>query len=238
MRGAHGSDRARRGPTESADRDLTGEVRSGSQLVRGVGAVVLASMLAACAFGTPRTERPVGSPSVGPTGPTQVAHVTKITDGDTIHVDIDGQDYRSRYIGMDTPESVKPGTPVEPYAKAAAAANAALVADRDVVLEKDVSETDRYGRLLRYVWLRDDAGWTMVNLELVRTGYANVLTYPPDVKYAAEFVAAEREAREAGRGYGHLPGHRHSLAIGAQPLGRRTSMSIDEIVFQRDAMSR
>ncbi len=82
----------------------------------------------------------------------------------------------------------------------AAAANAALVADRDVVLEKDVSETDRYGRLLRYVWLRDDAGWTMVGLELVRLGYANVLTYPPDVKYAAAFVAAGREAREAGRG--------------------------------------
>ncbi len=137
---------------------------------------------------------------MGPTGPTQIAHVTRITDGDTIHVDIDGQDHRLRYIGMDTPESVKPGTPVEPYAKAAAAANAALVADRDVVLEKDVSETDRYGRLLRYVWLRDDAGWTMVGLELVRLGYANVLTYPPDVKYAAAFVAAGREAREAGRG--------------------------------------
>ncbi len=76
-------------------------------------------MVAACAFGTPlRTDRPGDTLSVGPTGPTQIAHVTRITDGDTIHVDIDGQDHRLRYIGMDTPESVKPGTPVEPYAKA------------------------------------------------------------------------------------------------------------------------
>ncbi len=182
-------------------------VRPGYRLVRGLGSVVLASMLAACAFGTPlRTEPPGSSLSMGPTGPTQVAHVTKITDGDTIHVDIDGDDYRLRYIGMDTPESVKPGTSVEPYARAASAANAALVADRDVVLEKDVSETDRYGRLLRYVWLREGAGWTMVNVELVRMGYANVLTYPPDVKYAAQFVDAEQAAREAGRGLWASPG--------------------------------
>jgi micrococcal nuclease len=126
--------------------------------------------------------------------------VTRITDGDTVHVDIEGQDYRLRYIGMDTPESVKPGTPVERYAKAATARNSDLVADRDVVLEKDVSETDRYGRLLRYVWLQDGARWTMVNLELVRTGYAHVLTYPPDVKYASQFVAAERAARAQGLG--------------------------------------
>lgn len=169
--------------------------------MRGLGPVVLAWMLAACAFGTaPLTEPRRSSFSAGPTGPTQVAHVTKITDGDTIHVDIGGRDYKVRYIGMDTPESVKPGTPVEPYAKAASAANAGMVADRVVILEKDVSETDRYGRLLRYVWLRNDAGWTMVNMELVRTGFANVLTYPPDVKYASEFVDAEREARQAGRG--------------------------------------
>jgi len=126
--------------------------------------------------------------------------VTRITDGDTIHVDISGIDYRLRYIGMDTPESVKPDTPVQPYAKAAAARNAALVAGRDVILEKDVSETDSYGRLLRYVWIHDGGAWTMANMELVRTGYAHVLTYPPDVKYASLFVDAERTARDAGLG--------------------------------------
>ena len=163
-------------------------------------------MLLSCGFAPLGAIAPTGTPgpeggtSWGPTGPTQAAHVTTITDGDTIHVDISGVDHRLRYIGMDTPESVKPGSPVEPYAKAAAARNALLVADRDVILEKDVSETDRYGRLLRYVWLDDGGAWTMVNLELVRTGYAQVMTYPPDVKYASRFVAAERAARDAGLG--------------------------------------
>ena len=63
-------------------------------------------------------------------------------------------------------------------------------------LEKDVSETDKYGRLLRYVWL----GGQMVNALLVQDGYAQVSTYPPDVKYQELFLALQREARDAGRG--------------------------------------
>ena len=161
-----------------------------------------ATLTSAPAPTMPRTHSSTSGsgPGAGPTGPTQAAHVTRITDGDTIHVDISGIDYRLRYIGMDTPESVKPDTPVQPYAKAAAARNAALVAGRDVILEKDVSETDSYGRLLRYVWIHDGGTWTMANMELVRTGYAHVLTYPPDVKYASLFVDAERTARDAGLG--------------------------------------
>jgi micrococcal nuclease len=79
-------------------------------------------------------------------------------------------------------------------------ANKALVAGRTVVLEKDVSETDRYGRLLRYVWLPDSAGWLLVNLELVRRGFAQVSTYPPDVKYTDLYLDAQRKARDQGRG--------------------------------------
>lgn len=158
-------------------------------------------VLVACGGSAPfEPSRSTTSAIAGPTGLTQLAHVTKITDGDTIHVDIEGTDYRLRYIGMDTPESVKPGSPVEPYAKEASTRKAALVADRDVILEKDISETDRYGRLLRYVWLQDGDIWTMANMELVRLGYAQVLTYPPDVKYASQFVEAERAARSSGLG--------------------------------------
>jgi micrococcal nuclease len=101
---------------------------------------------------------------------------------------------------MDTPETVKPETPVDWMGPEASAANARLVEGRTVVLEKDVSETDRYGRLLRYVWLVDGERWTMVDLELVRRGFAQVETDPPDVKYAALFVAAQRAARAAGVG--------------------------------------
>ena len=135
-----------------------------------------------------------------PTGPTETARVTRIVDGDTIVVRMGGRDLHLRYIGMDTPETVKPGSPVEWMGPEASAANARLVKGRTVVLEKDVSETDQYGRLLRYVWLEDGGRWTMVGLELVRLGYAQVETVPPDVKYADAFVTAERAARQAGLG--------------------------------------
>ena len=106
---------------------------------------------------------------------------------------------------MDTPESVKPDSPVEAFGPEASAANEALVAGRDVVLERDVSDTDRYGRALRDVWIRDGAGWTLVGLRLVRIGYARVSTFPPDVKYADRLLAAERAARDEGRGLWGAP---------------------------------
>ena len=146
------------------------------------------------------SEPPLGSL---PVGPTEAAHVVRIVDGDTIVVDRGRGPEKVRYIGMDTPETVDPDTPVEPFGEAATAANAALVAGADVVLERDVSDVDRYGRLLRYVWLRvtgPPSGWLMVDLELVREGYAQVATFPPDVRYVDLFVAAERAARDAGRG--------------------------------------
>lgn len=125
------------------------------------------------------------------------AHVVKVFDGDTILVSIDGLEYVLRYIGIDTPETVRPGHPVEWLGPEATAVNKALVNGQDVYLEKDVSETDRYGRLLRYVYLEDG---TMVNAELVRMGYAYSRAYPPDVKHQELLDLAERGAREAGRG--------------------------------------
>jgi micrococcal nuclease len=120
-----------------------------------------------------------------------------VVDGDTIKVAIGSQEYTLRYIGIDTPETVRPDSPVEWMGPEATAANETLVAGKTVYLEKDVSETDRYGRLLRYVYLADG---TMVNAELVRQGYAQSSAYPPDVKHQELLDRAEREAREAGRG--------------------------------------
>src|SRR5207247_1424802 len=105
---------------------------------------------------------------------------------------------RVRYIGMDTPESVKPGTPVQCFAKKASAANARLVGGREVRLVPDVERRDRYGRLLAYVY--PAVGGAMVNEVLVRDGYARPLTIPPNVRHATRFVALARQAREAGRG--------------------------------------
>ncbi len=141
-----------------------------------------------------------GAERFRPVGRTQTAKVVRVVDGDTIIVRLAGHDLRLRYIGMDTPETVKPDTPVQWMGPEATAANRALVEGRTVVLEKDVSETDRFGRLLRYVWLDDAGRWTLVDLELVRRGFAQVETDPPDVRYADRFRAAERAARQAGVG--------------------------------------
>jgi len=135
-----------------------------------------------------------------PDGPTVPARVIRVIDGDTIVVELRGKQLHLRYIGMDTPESVRPDTPVQPLALAASAANEALVEGKTVRLEKDVSETDRFGRLLRNVWVEHDGRLILVGLELVRMGYANVTTFPPDVKYVDQLLTALDEARTAERG--------------------------------------
>jgi micrococcal nuclease len=146
------------------------------------------------------TDLPLTGEQRGPTGPTEVASVVRVVDGDTIVVSIGGRDERLRYIGVDTPETVDPNSPVGWMGPEATAANRELVERREVVLEKDVSEVDRFDRLLRYVWLREPTGWLLVNAELLRRGYAQVVTYPPDVKYVELYLDAQAEARDAGRG--------------------------------------
>jgi micrococcal nuclease len=123
-----------------------------------------------------------------------------VVDGDTIKVEIDGKRYTLRYIGIDTPETVDPRQPVQWMGAEASAANEELVAGQTVQLEKDVSEVDRYGRLLRYVWLQRDGAWLLVNYELVRRGFAHASSYPPDVHYQDLLRQAEAEARTDGIG--------------------------------------
>jgi len=119
-----------------------------------------------------------------------------VIDGDTIKVEIVGRTYSVRYIGINTPEMTAQDDTVRSMALQAAAKNQELVGGKIIHLEGDISGTDKYGRLLRYVWLGD----LMVNAELVRLGFAEVSTYPPDVKYAEHFLRLQEEAREAGLG--------------------------------------
>jgi len=116
------------------------------------------------------------------------ATVTRVIDGDTIIIDT-GQ--RVRYIGIDTPE-VYPEQ--EAYGLEAWQANRKLVEGKEVRLERDVTEKDKYGRLLRYVY----ADNTLVNAELVRLGLAEAKAYPPDTKYQDLLEQLEGEARQAG----------------------------------------
>jgi micrococcal nuclease len=152
--------------------------------------VAVVVLVSACGGGS-GAARPITAPGA--------ATVARVVDGDTIRVRIGGHEERVRLIGIDTPESVKPGTPVQCYALAASARTKALLpAGTPVRLVRDVEERDRYGRLLAYVYRVRDG--LFVNLSLVREGYAVALTIPPDVAHTAEFVAGAREAREKGRG--------------------------------------
>ena len=125
-----------------------------------------------------------------------VARVVEIIDGDTIVVNQNGVDYRVRYIGMDTPEMN------EAYGYLAAEENARLVENKDVLLYKDKSETDRYNRLLRYVIVDD----LFVNYELVKEGYAVSGSWPPDTACDKTFHEAEVEASNSQRGIWALDG--------------------------------
>jgi micrococcal nuclease len=117
----------------------------------------------------------------------------RVSDGDTVRVKLDGgREERVRYIGIDTPEV----TAGECFAAEAADFNEELVAGREVRLVLDTDERDRYGRLLAYVY----AGDTFVNAELVRAGYAQPLTVPPNVRFEDRFRRLARDARRDGRG--------------------------------------
>jgi micrococcal nuclease len=136
----------------------------------------------------PPAGTPVPAVDIGRLTP---ARVTYVVDGDTIEVALDGRTYRLRYIGMDTPERD------ERFYRESTNRNRQLVGGQTVYLEKDVSETDRYGRLLRYVYLADGR---MVNELLVHEGLAQAATFPPDVRHADRFRAAQRAAQRAERG--------------------------------------
>lgn len=136
-----------------------------------------------------------------PSASSHVANATlvRVVDGDTIDVTIDGGRERVRLIGIDTPETVKEDSPVECFGPEATAFTRAVLPEGSALyLERDVEARDAYGRLLAYVYLADDA--TFVNLEIVRGGYANPLTIPPNVAHSSEFVDAARAAERADVG--------------------------------------
>lgn len=141
-----------------------------------------------------RPLQPATSPV--PSAGWEVAQVARVVDGDTIEVTLNGQRKTVRYVLVNTPETVDPRRPVECYGKEASNANKGMVEGKTVYLEKDVSETDRFGRILRYVFTPDG----FVNAELVKGGFAQVATFPPDVKYEQYLRGLEQEARAAGRG--------------------------------------
>lgn len=138
------------------------------------------------------------------------AKIVAVSDGDTVTARIDNKDYKVRMIGVDTPETVHPSKPVAFYGKEASDFTKKKLTGKTVYLEKDVSERDKYNRSLRYVWTNlpenpqnpsfEDVRDKMFNGILLREGYANLLTLPPDVKYLDHFkkIAKTAESQELG----------------------------------------
>lgn len=150
----------------------------------------------------PKVTQPAPKPVKAKLPATLKVTVTKVVDGDTFKAKINGKEENIRLIGSDTPETVHPSKPVQPYGPEASAYTKKCLAGQTVTLEFDVQQRDKYGRLLVYVWLgsgkNPKAG--MLNQTLVKEGYAQVLTIPPNVKYTNSFVKLQKQARDAKKG--------------------------------------
>jgi micrococcal nuclease len=157
---------------------------------RSVVAAVAITLCAACSRSAGAVAS--GTPELNP--PTVL--VTKVTDGDTVHVDLGGSDERVRLIGVDTPEVDWYGGRAECYGREAGLYTRRRLAGVHVRLAYDVARRDRYGRLLAYVYV----GRELFNLTLVRLGYARADPVPPDTRLATVFQRAADTAREAGTG--------------------------------------
>jgi endonuclease YncB( thermonuclease family) len=142
----------------------------------------------------PRLKEALGDFEKAATLNRQHFKVAYAVDGDTVKLTT-GETLR--YIGIDTPETKHPRKPVEPFGKEASAVNEKLVSGKEILVEFNVTKRDKYGRLLGYVFLEDG---TFVNAELVKKGYAKVITYPPNVKYAEFFRKLQAEAIKHKRG--------------------------------------
>jgi micrococcal nuclease len=161
--------------------------------VRPLIVLPLALLLAACGPIDRATDAPPRS--IEP-GSREEATVSRVLDGDTIHVLLDGVDTTIRFIGVDTPETVAPGQPIECYGPEASHFTAARLTGGVVELEFDRDLIDPYDRTLAYVWL----GGRLFNETLVRRGFAEAKAYPPNTAHQTQFDAAEASARAAGRG--------------------------------------
>ncbi len=169
---------------------------------RGWAGIALLGVAAVALFAQPGEP---GPPASGPASPAALegpssgpvrAFVTRAVDGDTIEVRLRGRTEDVRYIGVDTPETVKPGEPVGCFGPQASDFNHGLVERRHVLLAFDAERRDIYGRLLAYVTLHG----RMVNAMLVRRGLARSLTIPPNTAHARLFRRLERRAGRLGKG--------------------------------------
>ena len=169
-------------------------------VVRTLAAIPLVLLLACTTATVTVTEDPHGPISQTPSGTSNgkpPATVTRVVDGDTVHVLFRGRDVTVRFIGVDTPETVAPGQPIECYGPEASHFTTRQLTGQQIRLEFDVDRLDPFGRTLAYLWMPDGS---LFNETLVRRGFATVATYPPDTRYVERLESSQRVANAAGRG--------------------------------------
>ncbi|MEI6495423.1 MAG: thermonuclease family protein [Actinomycetota bacterium] len=155
---------------------------------------VAATLLAACTSNTssPSASSVVTAGAVGDSN----AEVVRVVDGDTIVARFGSTDERVRFLGMNTPETVKPNSPVDCFGPEASAYTKSLLPKgTKILVVRDIEPRDDYGRLLGYIYRSSDG--LFVNVDLVAKGYATLLTHPPNVAHVDELKAAQRAARAA-----------------------------------------
>ncbi|MGI8657591.1 MAG: thermonuclease family protein [Candidatus Limnocylindria bacterium] len=164
--------------------------------------VLAAGLVAVVALSQGGSAPPGPAASGGPRGDVDRGRVVRIADGDTVTVEIGGIRERVRYVGIDAPEvaNQESGRTAECGADAATEANRELVEGAELVLERDATDRDRFGRLLRHPWIQRDGAWIYVSEALVVAGAVEARTFEPDTLHDARLDRAERVARGAGTG--------------------------------------
>ncbi len=163
--------------------------------------VMLIGVLA-CLAAPSCTTHPAASTTAlpGGTGRGEAAAVTHVVDGDTVDLRFgDGTVERARLLGIDTPETVKPNTPVQCFGPEASARTKALLSEGTrVLVQRDTEARDRYGRLLVYLWRAADG--LFVNADLVTGGFARILSIEPNTAHRADLAADAGAATKSGTG--------------------------------------
>jgi micrococcal nuclease len=155
-----------------------------------VGLLLVAALLVAVAGMV------LEAPPSASTAESSRGRVERVVDGDTLILRIDGLIERVRYVGIDAPEL----GPAECYALEALRVHEQIVDGAELRLERDVSDRDRFDRLLRHAWVEVDGSWEHVGEALVAAGAARARSYPPDTGMDDRLRDAERQARRAGAG--------------------------------------
>ncbi len=168
-----------------------------SPVLRVLAAGIVATVLMTGCTGSAATATVVIPGGAGRGLPLTVTHVV---DGDTVDLRLpDGSTDRARLLGIDTPETVKPNTPVQCYGPEASARTKALLpVGTAVLVQRDAEGRDRYGRLLVYIWRRADG--LFVNRSLVVEGYARTLSINPNTAHRSDLAQAQDRARQGGTG--------------------------------------